>query len=728
MEGLKGVGGNSLGDRKRLLVLLGIMAGVAMAVAMLSVWLLYQAAFNEQRKQLYHLVESEVQEMKNLAGHFKDMGMSPETVREQVTKQISANHTNIEGFAETGELLIGRLKDDKIIYSFGLHKSGKHVKPPIPIDSQFATPMRRALEGHSGTVIGLDHRGVEVMAAYKQIKPLKLGIVAKINIAELCAPFVRAGTISGAGAVLVILLGTILFRRISTPLVENMETAVARMTEAQRIARLGNWERDIKTGEGWWSEETYRIYGLEPAEISPTIETLLDCIHPDDRDKVKSAINKCQDGKEPYSVEFRIIRPDGTQRIVHGRGTWRLGKNGKPERISGTVQDITQRRQVEDNVHSLAAAIESLSENFALYGPDDRLIMCNERHRRLNKDVLEFTETGVLFEDHLRALLKKGLVPDAIGREEEWIQQRMERRRNPAGPFEILRQDGHWYSVHDQRMPDGSTATISTDITVRKQAEENLRQALGNVEEANRAKSIFLANMSHELRTPLNSIIGFSETLKSQLFGPLGTPRYTEYAGDINASGRHLLEVINDILDISKIEAGEIDLTEEEVDLPVLVEAAITMLREQAENQGIILSRIFPSDCPRIVADPRHIKQIVINLVSNAVKFTPAKGTIKLEILVEDMRAVSFFVEDTGIGIKSENITKVLEPFGQIGNVYSRTHEGTGLGLPLAKSLIELHGGTLKIDSEFGKGTKVSIQFPSERTVVEDIPLGAAGE
>ncbi|MDA1091450.1 MAG: HAMP domain-containing sensor histidine kinase, partial [Proteobacteria bacterium] len=178
-------------------------------------------------------------------------------------------------------------------------------------------------------------------------------------------------------------------------------------------------------------------------------------------------------------------------------------------------------------------------------------------------------------------------------------------------------------------------------------------------------------------------------------------------------------------LDISKIEAGEVNIDEEDVDLPVLVEAAITMLRAQAKSQDITLSRIFPSDCPKLHADPRHIKQIVLNLVSNAVKFTPPKGTIKVEVLVDRLKTVSIIIEDTGIGIKPENIDKVLEPFGQVGNIYSRNHEGTGLGLPLAKSLVELHGGILEISSELGKGTRVSAHFPPERTVAANITTDA---
>ena len=229
--------------------------------------------------------------------------------------------------------------------------------------------------------------------------------------------------------------------------------------------------------------------------------------------------------------------------------------------------------------------------------------------------------------------------------------------------------------------------------------------------------------MSHELRTPLNSIIGFSETLKTQMFGPLGNQRYQEYAEDINFSGLHLLDVITDILDISKIEAGEVIVAEEEVDLLFLVEASIKMLREQAEEQGITLSRVFPNDCPKLHADPRHIKQIILNLVSNAVKFTPPKGKISLEVAVDDEQAVLLVIKDNGIGIDEKNIAKVLEPFGQVGDVYSRAHEGTGLGLPLAKSLVEIHGGSLVLASKLGEGTTVTVRFPPERTIPAESPL-----
>jgi len=1077
------------------------MAGVAMAVAVLVMGWLYQAAFEEKRGQLTHLAQSHAASMEAMATHFTAMGTPPEKVLGMVLDQFSKSNVGIKGFARTGEIIIARREGGEIVFLFRHAGSRQKTPPkPVPFAPGRAGHMYLALSGEARATIGIDFGGNEVLAAYRPVKFLAIGVIAKIDMAELRTPFLRTGVISGGGAILIFLLGTMVFHRISTPLVENLERAVTRLTDAQRIARLGNWERDIKTGEGWWSDETFRIFGLEPSADAPSLDAFYACIHPDDRGKVKTAIERCMAGKEPYTVEYRVTRPDGNERIFFERGTWRLDRTGKPARISGAIQDITLRRRAEDDVRRLADAIEGLSANFALYGPDDRLILCNEGYRRVNRKIPQATQPGVLFEDHIRAVAEKGLAPEAKGREEEWIAERLERHRNPSGPFELLRQDGRWLSLTEQRMSDGSTTTISTDITQRKraeqrlqdaietisdgfaffdanerlvlansryvanekmravifpgarfediirhgveqgltpdaigreeewiaerleqfrdpkgvleqkqsdgrwmqiserktedggtvviftditdrksaveelaekslalettlenmgqgitmidgdlnvlafnqkflelldfppdvfvkgfplelafrfnaergeygpgdveaqvrerielakrfephvferqradgtvieirgtpmatggfvttytdvterkraettlreseerfrdfseaasdwfwemdenlcftyfsdrfteisgvanedligrtrqesgldlkdhkirqniadleahrpfrdfehrrtlangevvymstmgkpifdtdgnfkgyrgtgrdvterkQAEENLRQALVRAEEASQAKSVFLANMSHELRTPLNSIIGFSETLKEQMFGPLGTLKYREYAGDINASGTHLLDVINDILDISKIEAGEVEVSDEAVNLPALVESGITMLREQAETRDVTLSRVFPSDCPRLRADPRHIKQIVINLVSNAVKFTPPKGTIRLEISMDAQNGISIAVVDTGVGIKAENIAKILEPFGQVGDIYSRDHEGTGLGLPLAKSLSELHGGNLRIVSQPGEGTTVTVRFPPDRTIEDQYPLNAAG-
>lgn len=258
--------------------------------------------------------------------------------------------------------------------------------------------------------------------------------------------------------------------------------------------------------------------------------------------------------------------------------------------------------------------------------------------------------------------------------------------------------------------------------------EENLRTAQRQAEMANRTKSEFLAAMSHELRTPLNAILGFSEIMKNELMGPLGKPEYKDYAGDIHDSGTHLLEVINDILDISKIEAGKLELKEERVNVNDIINKSVRLMKERAENAGFDITIEIEPDLPLLFVDARLVKQNLINLLSNAIKFTPQGGHITVRAMFDDDGAIAMAVSDTGIGIAAEDIDHVLAPFGQVDSSLSRKYEGTGLGLPLVKSFIELHGGTLTIDSTIGLGTTVTIRFPVERVVGSGTVFKAANQ
>jgi signal transduction histidine kinase len=277
-----------------------------------------------------------------------------------------------------------------------------------------------------------------------------------------------------------------------------------------------------------------------------------------------------------------------------------------------------------------------------------------------------------------------------------------------------------------------SVDALGQFLVERERREAELEEARDLAEAANRAKTAFLANMSHELRTPLNAINGFSEMMSIEIFGPLGDQRYREYAEQINASGDHLLAIINDILDVSKIEAGKGELQIEEVDVREIFLSGIELVRARAEEGELDLVVTLADDLPILCIDGRRMRQVLLNLLSNAVKFTPKGGHVAVEARWSDHDGLVVEVSDTGIGIAADSLLTVLEPFGQIESAYARQYEGTGLGLPLAKALVEIHGGELSLESQPDVGTTARFTLPADLAVSRpggraDTPAAIAG-
>jgi len=292
------------------------------------------------------------------------------------------------------------------------------------------------------------------------------------------------------------------------------------------------------------------------------------------------------------------------------------------------------------------------------------------------------------------------------------------------GELKDRRKDGRefWATVAISPIKDADgTIThfgaLHEDITERKLAEESMIEARHAAEMANKAKTDLLANMSHELRTPLNAIIGFSQAMTDGLFGPLGNERYGEYAAFIQSSGTHLLDLINDILDVSAVEAGRLTLNEEPVSLADTYDSTARLVMPHAETAGVTLHSTIGRDLPLVEADPRRLKQILLNLLTNAVKFTTEGGRVDCDARIDADGDMVITVRDTGIGMDADGIATAMSKFGQVDSSLSRKHEGTGLGLPLTKGLVELHGGTLDLASTVGEGTTVTVRLPASRVI-----------
>lgn len=363
----------------------------------------------------------------------------------------------------------------------------------------------------------------------------------------------------------------------------------------------------------------------------------------------------------------------------------------------------------------LGEAIRSMNDSVAIYDARDRIVLWNDSYRQhLGMLSQRLLKPGVKLEDLIRKNVYCGEIPDAVGLEEEYIAQRMERHRNPGPAFEMRRVNG-WFLYREAITHDGGTVVLVTDITKQKDKEGELQIALVELEAANQAKNEFLSNMSHELRTPLNAILGFSEVMNRAILGPLDE-KYRDYAKDIHNSGDHLLQLVTDILDVARIESGKIEINLEEVNVIDLINACFTMTQNKAHNKGVSLTLVEPEGELVVQADPVRFKQIVLNLIDNAIKYSDSGGKIWVSAWLTDQDQVSVEVKDMGIGISEGDVDLVLQKFGQVRQSHLNSYTGLGLGLPIANVLMELHGGKLEIDSKLGVGTAMKITFPNRVT------------
>src|SRR5688572_9222591 len=439
--------------------------------------------------------------------------------------------------------------------------------------------------------------------------------------------------------------------------------------------------------------------------------------------------------RNPPAEPFEQQLSDGTWVRVSERRTADGG-------YLGTWTDITALKRVETQLRD---AIESINEGFALFDADLRCVVANSRLRDLYPVSGHFAAPGARLEDMLRYGAQNGEYPGVEGPEavDAFVRLWMSCfSSNQAFVGESELAGERWLMVSHHPTATGGYVSIRADITAQKQRETELQEAKDDLEArsgelmvlakeleqarraadlANLSKSQFLANMAHELRTPLNAINGFSEIILGEAFGPLQPAKYREYVEFIGQGGNHLLSLINDILDLSKIEAGKMELHIEAVSTDQVVYQAAESVRKMATDRSVELRSDVANDCPILHADPRAVRQILLNLMSNAVKFTPHFGSVTLSAGRIGDAGVSIQVADTGIGMSPEEIVKALEPYGQVESDLSKKHKGTGLGLPLVKSLAELHRGSMRVESKRGSGTVVTVFLPWAKDLPRDL-------
>jgi two-component system, cell cycle sensor histidine kinase PleC len=513
------------------------------------------------------------------------------------------------------------------------------------------------------------------------------------------------------------------------------ETVRSRIDTALNRGRCGLWDWDLARGRIFWSQSMFEILGLDTKYDLLTFGDVNALVHPDDVRLYELAAELANATTTTIDHAFRMRHAAGHWVWLRARCEL-VRQPGEPGlHLIGIAVDITEQKNlVEKTVAAdlrLRDAIETIPEAFVLWDADNRLVLCNSNFQELHHLPDEAIRVGASYESVVAAG-SKPVVRNKVVSGAQYIPG--------ARTFEAQLEDGRWLHISERRTKDGGYVSVGTDITALKTHEEKLvdseKKLMATVadlrasqqrsaeltekyaeekrraEEANQAKSKFLANMSHELRTPLNAIIGFSEIMESGMFGPLGAEKYQEYCTDIRASGQYLLEVINDILDMSKIEAGRIRLDFEDLNLDSLLGEAIRVVAARAQEKELhLLGRISPE--LRLRADRRALKQIVLNLLSNAVKFTPAGGRITVRGRAAD-HCITLAIADTGIGIAKDALTRLGRPFEQVESQLTKSHQGSGLGLAISKSLVELHGGRMLIRSRLGKGTLVVVRLPLE--------------
>jgi two-component system cell cycle sensor histidine kinase PleC len=624
-------------------------------------------------------------------------------------------------------------------------------------DSDDVASLIQAIGSRDGGHLTVDVAGISMLAAVDTSEGFRI-IAAKPVSDILDRWYMLSGLLvlftATTGGVLLILGFAYYWQASRARRADDIYNAVrTRLETALSRGRSGLWDWDLDAGRVFWSDSMFHLLGYEPQDDLLVHSDIDRLIHNEDNG-LQSLSTELRSKNPPLLIDrrFRMRCANGQWIFVRVRGELVFGPRSDGssggKRLIGIVVDETEERKFAEQTKMadirLRDAIETISEAFVLWDPNNRLVICNSKFQALHNLPDALIRSGT----HYSAIVEAGSQP--VVRTNMPTNTLIERG---ARTFEAQLQDGRWLTINERRTKDGGYVSVGTDITSLKDQQTKLidseRSLIGMIadlkrsrqvlerqtqelaelaekyaeekikaESANRAKSEFLANMSHELRTPLNAIIGFSELMESGTFGALSHPRYVGYCRDIHDSGRYLLDFVDDILEMSKIEAGEVDLHREDFAIDRLMSDILRSIKAETDAKKLTVHPSWQNGVS-LNADRRALRLIMRNLISNAIKFTPEGGKIGLRIRQRGDK-VAVYVEDTGIGIPPEAISKLGRPFEQVQTQFTKTHKGSGLGLSIAKSLAELHGGSIRIRSAVDIGTVVMVVLPAHG--VEEAP------
>lgn len=740
--------------RKSLMVLIPIIGIIAVINGAVIIGILYYTAFEEQRARLIEMAQSRARLIEAVARFDQQYSNNyPGGGAAATVSQLKDAHEKFKGFGETGEFMMARRDGDRIAFIMRHRHSVTDHPETVPFfRSNLAEPMRRALSGQSGTLMGFDYRKAKVLAAYEPVAVLNLGIVAKIDLSEIRRPFIRATAIIILITVIAVILGAVIFYRISNPVITRLSESENRLAEAQRLAHIGSWQWDVGTSRHSWSEETHRILGIPP-DISPTQEVFESTIHPDDRERVFESVASCLLNHSTEDIEYRIVRPDGKVRYIHDI-IETVGDKTKPVNyVIGTVQDITERRLAEEEVKRLNEELEARVERrtrqltveiekrrqtaASLQNSRERLSNAQRMAKLGNWEWTIATDEHTWSDETFRIF---GLDPrhfnatyeifESFVHLEDWpaVRQAVEETLTEGTEYKIdyriVLRDGtvkyiHAYGepeLNDHGKPVRIFGTIQ-DITDRVRREQEKTELEEQLRQSRKMESLgqLAGGIAHEFNNMLVPIVGITEMIIDDL------PQQSPMRGDLGVvmdaadKARKLVQQILAFSRTDKIEMNAVDIAD-------VFQKALSLLRATIPTTINIKADVLIFN-KKVMANSTEIHQAVMNLGANACHAIGKEhGTIKLTLAevelpesddarIADLKPggyVKLTVSDDGCGMDEKTMKRIFDPFFTTKEV----GKGTGMGLPMVLGSVKGMGGAITVNSKKGEGTTFEIYLP----------------